>query len=133
MSEETENDGSWGGLKKTIVGTLATIVTGGGVWISTTLFGGGGNDSEETKTEQAAPAAAPVINLNLENNNQSNASAGNGGGTTVIREKETIREVAPAQSTPAPASAAPVEEKKETPAERMKRLRAKQAEQEGEE
>ncbi len=31
------------------------------------------------------------------NNNQSNASAG-GGGTTVIREKETIREVAPAQT-----------------------------------
>ena len=132
MAEETENDGSWGGLKKTIVGTLATIVTGGGVWISTTLFGGG-NDSEETKTEQAAPAAAPVINFNLENNNQSNASAGSGGGTTVIREKETIREVAPAQSTPAPATAAPVEEKKETPAERMRRLRAKQAEQEGEE
>lgn len=131
MAEETENDGSWGGLKKTIVGTLATIVTGGGVWISTTLFGGG-NDSEETKTEQVAPAAAPVINLNLENNNQSNSSAG-GGGTTVIREKETIREVAPAQSTPAPAAVAPVEEKKETPAERMKRLRAKQAEQEGEE
>ena len=132
MAEETENDGTWGGLKKTIVGTLATVVTGGGVWISTTLFGGGGNDSEETKTEQAAPAVAPVFNLNLENNNQSNASAGGGGGTTVIREKETIREVAPAQSTPAPA-AAPVEEKKETPAERMRRLRAKQAEQEGEE
>ena len=131
MAEETENDGSWGGLKKTIVGTLATIVTGGGVWISTTLFGGG-NDSEETKTEQVVPATAPVINLNLENNNQSNSSAG-GGGTTVIREKETIREVAPAQTAPAPAAAAPVEEKKETPAERMRRLRAKQAEQEGEE
>ena len=45
MAEETENDGTWGGLKKTIVGTLATVVTGGGVWISTTLFGGGGNFS----------------------------------------------------------------------------------------
>lgn len=133
MSEETENDGSWGGLKKTIVGTLATVITGGGVWISTTLFGGQ-NESEGEKTEQAAPAAAPVINLNLENNNQSNASSGGGGGTTVIREKETIREVAPAptQAASQPA-AAPVEEKKETPAERMKRLRAKQAEQEGEE
>jgi hypothetical protein len=132
MSEETENDGSWGGLKKTIVGTLATVITGGGVWISTTLFGGQ-NESEGEKTEQAAPAAAPVINLNLENNNQSNASSG-GGGTTVIREKETIREVAPAptQAASQPA-AAPVEEKKETPAERMKRLRAKQAEQEEEE
>ncbi|NBP56888.1 hypothetical protein EBU71_10240, partial [bacterium] len=110
----------------------ATVITGGGVWISTTLFGGQ-NESEGEKTEQTAPAAAPVINLNLENNNQSNASSG-GGGTTVIREKETIREVAPAptQAASQPA-AAPVEEKKETPAERMKRLRAKQAEQEGEE
>jgi hypothetical protein len=83
MSEETENDGSWGGLKKTIVGTLATIVTGSGVWISTTLFGGG-DDKEETKTEQVAPA--PVINLNLENNNtqQQNNS---GGGTTIIKER----------------------------------------------
>jgi hypothetical protein len=131
MSEETENDGTWGGLKKTILGTLATVITGGGVWISTTLFGGQ-NESEGEKTEQAAPAAAPIINLNLENNNQSNASSG--GGTTVIREKETIREVAPAptQAASQPA-AAPVEEKKETPAERMKRLRAKQAEQEEEE
>ena len=40
MSEE-ENDGTWSGLKKTIIGTLATVVTGGGVWLSTTLFGGG--------------------------------------------------------------------------------------------
>ena len=133
MSEETENDGSWGGLKKTIVGTLATIVTGGGVWISTTLFGGG-SDNEETKTEQVAPAAAPVINLNVDNNNQNNSSSNSGGGgTTVIKEKETIREVAPANQTASAPVAAPVEEKKETPAERMKRLRAKQAENEEEE
>ena len=82
MSEETENDGSWGGLKKTIVGTLATIVTGGGVWISTTLFGGGGEDKEETKTEQVAPA--PVINLNLQNNNTQTQAAG---GTTKVVER----------------------------------------------
>lgn len=34
MSEETntqENDGTWSGLKKTIIGTLATLITGGGV------------------------------------------------------------------------------------------------------
>lgn len=63
MAEETENDGSWGGLKKTIIGTLATVVTGGGVWISTTLFGGGGNDNEGEKTEQAAPAAPRLLTL----------------------------------------------------------------------
>ena len=65
MSEETteQNDGTWGGLKKTIIGTLATVVTGGGVWISTTLFGGGGGDEEGAKTEQAAPAQQPNILL----------------------------------------------------------------------
>ena len=43
MSEEQENDGTWSGLKKTIVGVLGTVVTAGGVWL-TTLLGG------ETKT-----------------------------------------------------------------------------------
>ena len=42
MSEETNapetNDGSWSGLKKTIIGTLTTVITGGGIWLSTTLF-----------------------------------------------------------------------------------------------
>ena len=75
--------------------------------------------------------AGPVA-VFFEDPNQASPISVGGGGTTVIREKETIREVAPAQ-TAAPAAAAPVEEKKETPAERMKRLRAKQAEQEGEE
>jgi hypothetical protein len=65
MSEETNatetNDGTWSGLKKTIIGTLTTVIAGGGVWVSTMIFGGGGDDSEETKTEQAAPAQQPVI------------------------------------------------------------------------
>ena len=119
MSEE-ENDGTWSGLKKTIIGTLATVVTGGGVWLSTTLFGGG----EEAAPVQAAPA--PVV-VNVENNN-SQQQNNSGGNTTVI--KETVREV-PAQQA-APTSAVPVEEKKETPAERIARLKAKKAAQEGE-
>ena len=60
MSEEQENDGTWSGLRKTIIGTLGTVVAGGGTWLGVTLFGGGNNEpAEETKTEQAAPAAAP--------------------------------------------------------------------------
>ena len=56
MSEETNNDGTWSGLKKTIIGTLATVVTEGGAWIGTTLFGGG--------EEAPAPVqAAPTINI----------------------------------------------------------------------
>ena len=71
MSEETQNEGTISGLKKTIIGTLTTVIGGAGIWVSTTLFGGHSEDKEEVKTEQVAPApaAAPVINVNLENNN----------------------------------------------------------------
>ena len=42
MSEEVKelNDGTFSGLKKTIIGTLGTLVTAGGVWVSTTIFQG---------------------------------------------------------------------------------------------
>ena len=63
MSEEM-NDGTWSGLRKTIVGTLSTVVAGGGTWLGVTLFGGGDEEpKEETKTEQAAPAAPVVVNV----------------------------------------------------------------------
>jgi len=69
MSEETNNEGGLSGLKKTLIGTLGTVVTAGGVWLTTHLGGGEATDKEETKTEQVAPApaAAPVI-INLEKN-----------------------------------------------------------------
>jgi hypothetical protein len=40
MSEEQENDGTWSGLKKTIIGTIATIATAGGGYLATQMFGG---------------------------------------------------------------------------------------------
>jgi len=69
MSEET-NEGGLSGLKKTLIGTLGTVVTAGGVWLTTHLGGGEATDKEEVKTEQVAPApaAAPVV-INLQNNN----------------------------------------------------------------
>jgi len=88
MSEEAQshNDGTWSGLKKTIIGTVTTLITGGGTWLGVTLFNGNSsNDKEETKTEQVAPAAAPVI-INLENNN-TNQQKQSAGGTTVIKER----------------------------------------------
>jgi len=102
MSEETNNEGGLSGLKKTLIGTLGTIVTAGGVWLTTHLGGGEATDKEEVKTEQVAPApaAAPVV-INLQNNNtnqqkqQSNNSNSN-------------KSVAPApvqQAAPAPAPA----------------------------
>jgi hypothetical protein len=120
MSEENENDGTWSGLKKTLIGTLATVVTAGGAWIGTTIFGGG---EEAAPVQQAAPQ--PMI-LNIDNSSQNNSSNAAGGSTTII--KETVKEV---QSAPAPVQqTAPVEEKVETPMERMKRLKAEKAKQE---
>jgi hypothetical protein len=91
MSEELEqqNDGTWSGLKKTIIGVATTAVMGLGTWGVTKLTGGG--------DEAPAPApAAPVINLNVANNNTQTQAAG---GTTVIKEKVVEKPAAPA---PAP-------------------------------
>lgn len=69
MSEEVQNEGTWSGLKKTIIGVVSTAILGVGGWFTTKMTGG---------DEPAAPVqqAAPVINLNLENNNTQTQSAG---------------------------------------------------------
>ena len=84
MSEEM-NDGTWSGLRKTIVGTLGTVVAGGGTWLGVTLFGGGAEEpKEETKTEQAAPA--PVV-VNVQQNQENKQKVENNPSTrTVIYE-----------------------------------------------
>ena len=94
MSEEVENsnDGTWSGLKKTIIGVATTAIMGLGTWGVTQITGGG--------DEAPAPAAAPVSNIT--NSNQQSQSAG--GGTTKIIEREKVVE------KPAPA---PKEKKKE--------------------
>jgi len=93
MSEETntqENDGTWSGLKKTIIGTLATLVTGGGAWLGVTLFGGHSSESNEGhKTEQAAPAS-PVINVNVSQNQENKQQQKNEGGTTTIIKEKVV-------------------------------------------
>ena len=84
MSEEQENDGTWSGLRKTLIGTISTVIAGGGTWLGVTLFGGGHDEpAEETKTEQAAPAAAPVV-VNVQQNQENKQKVENGGGTHVI-------------------------------------------------
>jgi flagellar basal body-associated protein FliL len=70
MSEETqEQEGTWSGLKKTIIGVATTLVTAGGVWLSTLLGGG-------DKAEPAPAQAAPVINITT-NQTQQQAAGGN--------------------------------------------------------
>lgn len=107
-------------MKKTIIGIGGTVVTAVGVWVSTqvnTILG----IEEETPTEQVAPAqqsnnqsvnvSGPAITVNVPAQQQAATN-------TVI--KETVREVPAAQPAP---TAAPVEEKPETPQERMARLK----------
>ena len=76
MSEE-QNDGTMSGLVKTLIGTVGTIVTAGGAWLGSQMFGGG--------DQPAAPAAAaPVINITQ---NQAQQQAASGGKTIIIKEK----------------------------------------------
>ena len=100
MSEET-NEGGLSGLKKTILGTLTTVVTAGGVWLTTHLFGGEATDKEEVKTEVAAPApaaAAPVIiNLSNNNTNQQKQQSNNSNSAKVA----PVQQTAPAPAAPA--------------------------------
>jgi hypothetical protein len=100
MSEETQdtNDGTWSGLKKTIIGTLTTVIAGGGVWVSTLIFGGGDEPTEETKTEQ--PAGQPVINLNVQQNQENKQKTENNNGGGVVRERIIERPAQQPQEQP---------------------------------
>jgi len=98
MSEEVNNDGTWSGMKKTIIGTLTTVITGGGVWLSTMLFGGHSEEpKEEAKTEQVTPAATPAPVIVNVSQNQENKQKVENGGPTVIRERVIEK---PAATTP---------------------------------
>ena len=101
MSEELEqnNDGTWSGLKKTIIGVATTAIMGVGTWGVTQLTGG----DEPAPVQQAAPV------INITNSNQQ--AAASGGKTVVIKEKETIKEKS------APVKKKDGDEFKEKPAE----------------
>jgi hypothetical protein len=76
MSEEVEqsNDGTWSGLKKTIIGVATTAVMGLGTWGVTQITGG---DKEAAPVQQAAPV------INIQNTQQQSAGKTvivNGGG-----------------------------------------------------
>lgn len=120
MKDEIVNEGM-SNLKKTIIGIITTAVTAAGAYVTThinELFGI--EEESETPTEIVAP---------VENNNTQQQNVNVQGPTinltipqaaptqTIVR--ETVREV-PAQPAAQPA---PVEEKPETNAERMARLK----------
>ena len=90
MSEELEqsNDGTWSGLKKTIIGVATTAVMGLGTWGVTKITGG---DDE--------PAPAPVAQPSIIINNTQQQQQAAGGGTKVI---ERVVEKPAAAPAPAP-------------------------------
>ena len=122
MSEEQE--GGWSGIKKTVVGIGGTAVTAVGLWVTTQVNSFLGVEEEEATTEaavennnsQSVNVTGPEIVINVPQQQAAPTQ------TTVI--KETVREVPAAQP-----AAAPVEEKPETPAERMARLKKQREEQ----
>ena len=97
MSEETQetNDGTWSGLKKTIVATLTTLITGGGAYLGSTIFGGHSEETKEQKTEQVAPAAATPaapITINVQQN-QENTQQQKNTAPTIIKERVIEKQV----------------------------------------
>ena len=84
MSEESQNEGTMSGLVKTLIGTVGTIVTAGGAWLGSQMFGGGDQPA-------AAPAAAPVINI-TQNQAQQQAA----GKTVIINKGGDGKTAAPA-------------------------------------
>ena len=83
---EKHNDGTMSGLKKTIIGTVGTLVTAGGAFLMTYL-----QKPKEGDVKQATPQN---ININIPQQQQSA-----GGKTVIIKEKEKAGESKPA---PAP-------------------------------
>ena len=90
MSEELEqsNDGTWSGLKKTIIGVATTAVMGLGTWGITKITGG---DDEPAPV----PSAQPSIIIN--NTQQQQQAAG---GTKVI--ERVVEKPAAKPAEPAP-------------------------------
>jgi hypothetical protein len=71
---EKHNDGSMSGLKKTIIGTVGTLVTAGGAFLMTYL-----QKPKEGDAKQANPQS---ININIPQQQQAAA-----GKTVIIKEK----------------------------------------------
>ena len=126
MKEEIQEGMS--SLKKGIIATAGTMVAAVGTYVTTQFNSIMGIEEEsDAPTEIVAPVennntqsvnvTGPEIVINIPEQKAAPAQ------TTVI--KETVREV------PAAAPAPVVEEKPETPAERMARLKKQRAEQNG--
>jgi len=80
---EKHNDGSMSGLKKTIIGTVGTLVTAGGAFLMTYL-----QKPKESDNKQVQPQS---ININIPQQQQAAGSK-----TVIIKEKGTTAKPAEA-------------------------------------
>ena len=99
---EKHNDGTMSGLKKTIIGTVSTLVVGGGTFLMSYLQKPKEND------KAATPASQQSININIPQQQQAAAAAGK---TVIIKEKNGET----AKPSPAPKKKDGDEFKKEDP------------------
>jgi hypothetical protein len=127
MSEDIKEGMS--NLKKGIIGVAGTMAAAIGTYVTTQF-----NSILGIEEEEAGAATEVVVESNQQQSQSNNqqvivnipAQQSAPATNTVIR--ETVREVPAVQPAPA---AAPVEEKKETNAERMARLKKQREEQNG--
>ena len=98
---EKHNDGTMSGLKKTIIGTVGTLVTAGGAFLMTYM-----QKPKEGDNKQVQPQS---ININIPQQQQAAA----GGKTVIIKEKEKAGDAKPA----APVKKKEGDEFKEKPAQ----------------
>jgi hypothetical protein len=74
---EKHNDGTMSGLKKTVIGTISTLVIGGGTFLMSYL--------QKPKDDVKANGNQPAININIPSQQQQPAAATSK--TVIIREK----------------------------------------------
>ena len=82
---EKHNDGTMSGLKKTIIGTVGTLVTAGGAFLMTYL--------QKPKESEKAVQQPQSININI----PAQQAAASGGTKTIV-----VKEKAPAVAAPKP-------------------------------
>ena len=102
---EKHNDGSMTGLKKTIIGTVGTLVTAGGAFLMTYL-----QKPKEGENKQTQPQ-----NININIPQQQQAAAGK---TVIIKEKAPAdKDLKKAQNSEKPKPKKEADEFKEKPAQ----------------
>jgi hypothetical protein len=104
---EKHNDGTMSGLKKTIIGTVGTLVTAGGAFLMTYL------QKPKEGDAKAQPQTSQSININIPQQQQAA-----GGKTVIIKEKAPAdKDLKKAENSEKPKPKKEGDEFKEKPAQ----------------